>query len=346
MGVRPPITWFGGKSRLAEKIIQHFTEHQTYCEPFGGSAAVLLAQPSSNIEVYNDVNGDLVNLFCVLRDPTLSKQLHAYLEDTFYAQDEFDLAKEYTDEPIERARRFMVRQRQSYGGLGKKWSYSIKNSVGGKASTIRRWDIGLERLPLVHKRFKDVQIVRNDWKKVISTFDGRETLFYLDPPYVPDTRVNGQYPNELTQNDHHELVDYLITELKGMVVLSGYEHEAYRSLESVGWVRKDYDVPAHTSDSRGRRTECLWLSPSIIAAARFEVVNIDQGDLFISPAERMQQGAYQTHQIRVKSTEAKLIYAIRKMRQSGQRVTMTAIASQARMSREHLGRKYKHLFEM
>ncbi|KAG0292329.1 hypothetical protein BGZ96_004322, partial [Linnemannia gamsii] len=74
--------------------------------------------------------------------------LHAYLEDTFYALDEFDLAKEHTDEPVERARRFMVRQRQSYGGLGKKWSYSIKNSVGGKASTIRRWDIGLERLPL------------------------------------------------------------------------------------------------------------------------------------------------------------------------------------------------------
>lgn len=347
MSVKPPVTWFGGKSKLAPKIIKHFVQHQTYCEPFGGSAAVLLAKEPSKVEVYNDIDGDLVNLFRVLRDPVLFEQLRAGVGSTLYARAEFELAKEPTIDPVERARRFLVRQRQSHGGLGKTWSYCVEDSSLGMSSAVRRWHSGVERLPLIHKRLRSVQIEQDDWHAVMDRFDGPRTLFYLDPPYVPDTRVNGRYQHELNQDDHHQLVERLLT-INGMVVLSGYAHEAYKPLEAAGWSRQDYDVPAYTSIGRERRVECLWLSPSLAAIVPELPGSQESGqaDLFACSIENMRKGAYQTHQSRVESTEAKLANVIRDMRQSGKRVTISSVAAAADMSREHLGRKYRHLFDV
>lgn len=158
MSVQPPLTWFGGKSKLASKIIAQFPPHQAYCEPFGGSAAVLLAKKPSKVEVYNDIDGGLVNLFQVLRDPALFRRLQVSLDHTLYARSEFELAKEPTEDTVERARRFIVRQRQSHSGLGQYWSYCIENTCKGMSSAVRRWHSGIERLPLIHKRIKRVQI--------------------------------------------------------------------------------------------------------------------------------------------------------------------------------------------
>ena len=265
MTVQPPITWLGGKSKLAPRIVDWFPPHHTYCEPFGGSAAVLLAKVPSAVEVYNDIDGDLVHLFRVIRDPSLSARLCAAAENTLYSRAEFDAAQESTDDPVDRALRFLVRQRQSYGGLGERWSWSVEDSSAGMASPVRRWQAGVERLPLIHARIKTVQIEQADWRTVMDKFDGARTLFYLDPPYVPDTRIGGAYRHELTQADHHDLVGRLVA-VKGMVVLSGYDHVSYEPLEAAGWLRHDYEMPAYTSDSRTRRTECLWLSPALIAA--------------------------------------------------------------------------------
>lgn len=259
--MKPPITWLGNKARLAAKIISHFPKHQTYCEPFGGSAAVLLAKPPSPVEIYNDIDGDLVNFYRVIRDPGLFARFMIDIDATLYSRDEFALALQQTDDIIESARRFMVRQRQSHGGLGKTWSYSIGDSVSGISSSVRRWQSGIERLPGIHTRMRNVQIEHDDWQKVMQRFDGPDTLFYLDPPYIPDTRVSGTYAHELTYDDHRTLVDYLQT-VKGMVVLSGYKHEIYTPLEDNGWLRYDYDVPAYVSDGRLRRVECIWLSPT------------------------------------------------------------------------------------
>jgi DNA adenine methylase len=100
---------------MADEIVKTFPPHKIYVEPFGGSGAVLFAKPPSIIEVYNDVDNELVNLFMVLRDKELSAELEQQFELTCYARSEFALAKTPSGNPVERARRLMVRQRQSFG---------------------------------------------------------------------------------------------------------------------------------------------------------------------------------------------------------------------------------------
>lgn len=255
-----PITWFGGKSALAERIVQVFPAHATYVEPFGGSMAVLLAKNPSPVEVYNDIDAGLVNLFRVVRDPVLMERLREALEFTPYSRAEFNAAHEADSDPVEAARRFMVRQRQSYSGVNRVWGFVI-DDANHKATTIRRWEKGIEVLRDVCKRIRDVQIEQDDWRTVLRRYDRKQTLFYLDPPYVPETRVQGKYTHELTMADHAELVQALLA-IKGKVVLSGYRHECYAPLESEGWQRLEWDVPCMVVPKcKSRRTECLWLSP-------------------------------------------------------------------------------------
>lgn len=258
--IKPPITWFGGKSRLAKQIVQCFPPHKTYCEPFGGSAAVLLVKSSASVEVYNDIDGNLVNLFQVLRNPETFSVLQEGLEQTFYARAEFELALQDCSDPVEKARRFIVRQRQSFGGHGRRWSYCVADSSGGVASSVKRWRTGLVQLPAIHQRMQSVQIECDDWRTVMERYDTPDTLFYLDPPYLHHTRSAWRYDHDLPTALHHAMLEYIQT-VKGKVVLSGYPSPDYSSLERTGWSRTDFHVPAQTSVIRSRRTECLWLSP-------------------------------------------------------------------------------------
>src|SRR5271170_990929 len=331
-----PINWFGGKSRLASKIIDHFPEHHTYCEPFGGSAAVLLAKNPSKVEVYNDLNRELVNFFFVLRDPLLFARLREAVEHTPYARAEFELSKQRSDDPVEAARRFIVRSRQSFGGKGGEWSYNVKGSQGGMASSVQRWLRGIEGLPAAHERFRGVQIECDDWYAVMSRYDTPETLCFLDPPYLPATRVSGKYHHELTQNDHREIVARLL-EFRGMAILSCYDHQTYAPLERAGWKRIDYKMRTHASDFRAHRVESVWLCPSVLNHPRNQT-------LFFSPIERQRHGAYRSHKVRVDATTRKVARAISRFRVAGKKVTISSIGRTTRMTREHLSRKYRHLF--
>jgi len=319
--VGAPITLHGSKSRLASRILEHFGPHETYVEPFGGSAAVLLGKPPSKVEVYNDIDGELVNLFRVLRDPKLHRKLSEALQLTPYSRAEFELSLQPCEEPIERARRLMVRQRQSYGGRGERWSWG----VGADARVTLRWRAGLDRLDAVHRRLRDVQIEQSDWREVIDRFDSATTLFYADPPYHPDTRNGGFYRHELDARGHRALVSRLRT-VKGAIVLSGYAHPVYAPLERDGWERIDFSVRADSSDTRTRRTECLWISrPRARGSA-------------------MAEGARATHAKRVSGTTRRIQKAIERMQTRGERVTIASVAEHLTMSREHLSRRYRHLF--
>jgi DNA adenine methylase len=134
----------------------------------------------------------------------------------------------------------------------------------------------------------------------------------------------------MTRSDHEELVERLLR-VKSMVVLSGYWHPSYQPLEGCGWVSLSYDVPAYSSDTRSRRVEQLWVSPSVL----------DQNP---SAVDRMRSGAYRTHLARAKNTEAILLSAIRRLETKGERVTIAAVASLASVSHEHVSRRYRHLF--
>ena len=336
MSVPSPLNWFGGKTKAGPQIVRHFPSHRTYVEPFGGSAAVLLAKDPAKVEIYNDIDGELINFFRVVRDSKLCSRLQAAADNTPYSRAEFELAKQASDDPVESARRFIVRQRMSFGGMGRDWCYSVRNSRKGTAAAIRRWRWGVDALPAIHQRFKNVQIECAEWRDVMSRYDSPETLFYLDPPYVPETRVAGTYRHELTQDDHGELVACLLS-VRGMVMLSGYRHQTYNPLERAGWARIDYPTCTHVRGSLTRRMECLWLSPSV---ARQE----QNRNLFSSPRERMSEGARHAHSVMVAATTGKVLRAIERLQAKGKKPTATRLARATKMSREHLARKYRHLF--
>ena len=340
MRISSPVTWHGGKSKLSAKIVGYFPEHQTYVEPFGGSGAVLLAKEPSKVEVYNDLNGELVNLFQVLRDSKLHKRLQRALENTQYARSEFQLSKEPSDDPVESARRFVVRQQQSRGGLGERWSYCVGDSRSGMSSAVARWRTGIEQLSSVHTRFRNVQIECEDWRTILARYDGRRTLFYVDPCYVPSTRTGGKYEHEMDEGDHRELVARLLA-IRGKSVLSGYYHPVYKPLEKAGWKRVDFDVPAYSSDKRTRRTECLWLSPGV--SSRDDKHSKTNP---ATPEDKMRAGAHHTHDVRVRQTTKQLVRVIERLRQSGKEPTKAAVARIVGVSREHLSRRYRHLFRV
>ena len=142
----------------------------------------------------------------------------------------------------------------------------MRDVEGGVASVVKRWRDGIGGLPAVHKRFQNVQIEADDWRRVILRYDSPLTLFYCDPPFHPSTVLGGSYRHELTRRDHRELVSLLLN-VRGMVVLSGQECAAYHPLERTGWKRVDFDIRGNGSDKRTCRVECLWLSPSVVNRA-------------------------------------------------------------------------------
>lgn len=335
MRISPPFTpWLGGKSKLAARIVSHFPEHQTYVEPFGSSAAVLMAKAPAQVEVYNDMDLGLTNLFRVLRDADLFKRLEEGCHNTAYSRAEFELASQPTDDPVEAARRFIVRQRQSHDSMGRRWSYSVDDAEGGVPMSVSRWLTGLDRLPAIHHRMRQVQIESDDWRSVVGRYDTHRTLFYLDPAHMAKSSMLAQRPSGLTEEDHHHVAETVLP-LKGMVVLSGHRCPAYDRLEKAGWTRVDYDLPgAYASYRRERPQECLWFSPSAQPQAEE-----------LSSTERMRQGAYITHRQRTLVTETQVLDSIYRLRAAGKRVTFTAVGKEIGMSREHLCRRYRHLFE-
>ena len=266
---RPVLRYHGGKWKLAPWIISHFPTHRIYVEPYGGAASVLMRKPRSYGEVYNDRDGDVVGLFRVLRDPKKSEQLKELLHTTPYARDEFFAAYEYSAEPVERARRMVVRSFMGFGSASSSRDYVTgfrSNSNRSGTTPAQDWAHFSAHLDAFCARLQGVTIENRDALKVMHENDSEQTLHYVDPPYVHDTRNltknNHCYRYEMTDTDHVMLVKEL-EQLKGYVVISGYEHPIYLELENRGWLAKHISAFA---DGAKKRTEVLWLSPKVGAA--------------------------------------------------------------------------------
>jgi len=262
--MKSPIRWFGGKSQLAQKIIALFPPHRVYVEAFGGGASVLFAKALSPVEIYNDLDSGLVNFFRVLRNNFSEFQRLVAL--TPYSREEHSFCRQHWEEcndPIERAYRWYVVAKQSFSGIFRSgWSYEKNRSRRGMVASVSRWLSTVDRLSEVAERLLRVQIEHNDWRIILKTYDSPDTLFYLDPPYVPETRRAGKYTHELTLSDHSELVERILA-LEGKVVLSGYSHPVYKSLS--GWKHYDIETVCHASkaisEHRSPRTETIWVKP-------------------------------------------------------------------------------------
>ncbi|WP_122377065.1 DNA adenine methylase [Pseudomonas caricapapayae] len=341
--VPAPVTWFGSKSRLVKEIVKHFPEHQTYVDVFGGSGAVLLGKKPSKVEVYNDLNKKMSSLFNVLSDKRKTQELIRRLELTPYSREAFEVAVASIDvgpDEIELARLMIVVQRQSHGGLAKQWSYCVDAPAGGYSASVRKFHAGIERLPNVQARMQKVQIENLCFTDLIPRYDRPGTLFYLDPPYVPDTRVSGKYENEMTIEDHHALVDLLLSSC-GMFILSGYKTPVYLPLENAGWSRVDVETYASTSNTRTKRTECLWLSPNCLSKRDIPAYQDIDND---SDLTNRQKAAFRVHRHRREQSGAAIKEAIYSLKRMKKKVTKVEVSRMTGISREHITRYYGHLF--
>ncbi len=261
--------WYGGKFSHLDWLLPLLPVEGVhhYCEPFGGSAAVLLNRPPSPVETYNDLDGEVVNFFRVLRDQR-DELLYA-LRMTPFSREEFNLACSPPEEEIsdlERARRFFVRAGQVRTGLAQtatlgRWSNCKKTSRSNMSGAVSRWLGQIRRLEDVAERLLRVQIENRPAIDVIELYNDSATLFYLDPPYAHEARSDTRaYGLEMTEEDHRLLAEVLHS-VKGMVALSGYRCPLMDELYG-DWHR--IDAPVKTAHSyKADRQECLWVNYKI-----------------------------------------------------------------------------------
>jgi len=261
--LKPPLKWHGGKHYLASWIHSKMPEHQIFVEPyFGGGQVLLHKSPGGCLEVANDIDPSLMNFWRVLQEGPLFTRFLRMIEATQFSEPEFKTALADLDhsDPVRQALALFVRCRMSLAGRMRAFTgitrSRTRRNMNNEASAYLSV---VENLPAAHKRLQGVLLLNRPALDVIRQYDGPRTLFYLDPPYLHETRTaRNVYVYEMTMADHHELLD-TIKQCRGKVMLSGYASELYdRSL--AGWTRHTYEIANHASGGRkkGRETEVLW----------------------------------------------------------------------------------------
>lgn len=254
--------WYGGKFNHLNWLLPLLPKATHYCEPFAGSAAVLLNREPAPVETYNDIDGEVVNFFRVLRDR--QEELIREIGLTPFSREELRIAAEESIDDLselERARRFFVRARQVRTGLAQtasagRWAHCKLTSRAGMAGAVSRWLGSVEGLSEIVQRLLRVQIENATAIEVIQRYDSEETLFYCDPPYPHDSRGDSYaYGYEMTDNHHRELAEVLAS-LKGKVALSGYRCGLLDKLYK-DWNRIESPTKQCLSVKQPR-TEILW----------------------------------------------------------------------------------------
>ena len=256
--------WYGGKFSHLAWLLPLLPKTHCYCEPFSGSAAVLLNRAPSPVETYNDIDGDVVNFFRMLRDR--SDDLISAISLTPFSREEFHQAINGGMQGIngvERARRFYIRARQARTGLAQtatlgRWANCKNTSRAGMSGVVSRWLGGVEALQEISERLLRVQIENRPAIDVINLYDSPITLFYCDPPYLHETRGDSKaYGFEMDLEQHNHL-SQMLNRCKGKVALSGYRCDIMDTWYK-GWRRFDAPVK-HCHSIKQLRQECLWMN--------------------------------------------------------------------------------------
>ncbi len=286
--LRAPVQWFGGKGAMTAKLMPLVPEGgQPYCEPYMGAACLFFARDPAPVEVLNDLDGDLVNLFRCLQDKDSFEELRHRLMWTPYARAEFARALDVLDDPnapaVDRAWAFFVAKNQGFAGMTARtvgnWSrtFTQRSGMAGKTS---KWLMRLSMLDAWRWRLMRAQIDSRDAIEVIRYWDCTDAVFYIDPPYHHDTRKDVAVYAVEPDHDHHARLVQTLLSLQGRAVLSGYAHPVYAPLEAAGWRRIDFETACHAA-GRGRgsglqgkgaalakvaRVESVWINPAAQAA--------------------------------------------------------------------------------
>ncbi len=258
-----PLKWHGGKHYLAKRIIGLMPPHTHYVEPFFGGGAVLLNKcPDGVSEVANDIHGELTGFWRVLQNDQHFAHFYRRIECTPFSQTEWEQSFEPATDPVESAARFFIRCRQSRAGKMDCFATlsrtRTRRQMNEQASA---WLAAIDGLPDVSKRLKRVVILNEKAPKVICSQDGKDTLFYLDPPYVHETRTTTRdYEFEMTTDEHVELLETIV-QCVGKVMISGYPNKLYDTRLS-GWRLQDFKIDNKASSAKTKRTmtERLWMN--------------------------------------------------------------------------------------
>jgi len=275
---RPPLRYHGGKFRMAKHIIPLFPDHQTYVEPFGGGGSILLLKPRSKNEIYNDLDDEIVNVFQILRDEEAAARLIKLLRMTPFSRAEMLLAWEECEDPVEKARRTITRSQMGFGSAGATKARTgfrgLDNAESSFSSPAKQWDELPNHLDAITKRLKGTVLENTDASHLIDRTDGPNTLFYLDPPYMMDTRSSMKgglkyYRHEMTDRDHEQLLEKVLT-LKGKVVISGYASVLYQDMLKE-FTKHTFESRASSKKGTVMREECVWISPNALDNGLFAI---------------------------------------------------------------------------
>ncbi len=296
------LRYHGGKWRLATWVMTFFPPHRVYVEPYGGAASVLIQKPRVYAEIYNDLDGEIVNVFRVLQDPAGAARLEQLLRVTPFARKEFEgVAYTPSSDPVESARRTIMKSFMGFGSSaihgrsrGMRTRASVWGTGSGECMTGFRTRISTHPDPRTTgfrsnsnrsgttpahdwanwpdaivgfvERLAGVVIECQDGLKVMATHDRPDSLHYVDPPYVRATRSKARKRKAEYRfemtDDEHRLLATCLHGLQGCVVLSGYQSDLYAELYA-GWERHDRQTLA---DGARKRLESVWLSPRTSAA--------------------------------------------------------------------------------
>lgn len=269
--------YMGGKISHLPWLLPLIPPTDTYVELYGGCMAVMLNKPKSPIEVYNDLNSEVYNLFWVIREHL--EELMRRLEYTLYSREEFAIAAKGLEgcDDIERARLFFIKLLQSRlcNPTNKmspsRWNFSINKNMGrvasrnGMAQGVSRFIGKVDLLPAIAKRIRQIQIENSQALKVIRLYDSPTTLFYADPPYPFESRSKHNiYKYEMSNDDHRKLA-WRLNNVKGLVAISGYDCSLNNELYT-GWhVHKEKikKVKYNVYDKTCTRQEVLWTNYDI-----------------------------------------------------------------------------------
>lgn len=245
----PLLDYFGGKWRMAARIIEHFPAHKSFVDPMCGAASIVFRKPRSKNEIINDIHHEIYNVFLSIRED--EEKLAELLRKTPYCRHEYLKCREQSFDMFEQARRTIVKSWLGIGdSLDNKTGFRVSLSQSGAATG------SFVKLPemigLYKNRLRGVIIENLDYKEIIRRYDKPDTLFYIDPPYCKTTRsTKHAYAYEWCSEDHAALVEILLG-IKGMAVLSGYETKEYARLN---WKKVEFSARSQ----KAKTTEILWI---------------------------------------------------------------------------------------